>query len=508
MDGSRIDQSRAGICGGCSSDLVHSRPRSGVWKDSMTLRKQLVVGSVAAAAAVAIAGTLAIETLRARDRRIALERASAAAVTEHSKEACDASPNWFLAGPREGRPTQEELAQPDADVYTKRPDTNARPFEFFAFDEEFKAVSTAAPRFPDALRLALKSGNEFVSQTWKGPDGLGVETARWTAWRQSECAVLLFRAAPPPHQPWQRAGLFAGLFAATFLAVFVTGMPTERRARAVSNAMRGSARDSYAAMLPMAGSDELASVNAIFSDAATEIRQRTTEIREQQAALRRLSEETSHDIVAPLHAVPQRIADVLASVSLTPAVREQMFAALRDAQTVALRGANLVIAARLRDRDAGIQTGSVDLTATVTKVVSDYAMLANAFGVRLSASVPDAAVMATGDPDLFESALANLVDNAIRYTKPGGAAVVNLDGDPRGRFKLVVSDDGAGLNDAMLKYVNGVRRFRGDERRKHRLDEVGLGLAIVHEVTGRAKIGLTFRRKDYGGLEVTLQFSQ
>ena len=154
--------------------------------------------------------------------------------------------------------------------------------------------------------------------------------------------------------------------------------------------------------------------------------------------------------MTPLHAVPQRITDVLASVSLTPAVRDQMLAALRDAQTLALRGANLIMAARLRDRDAGIQSGSVDLTSTVTKVVSEYAMLASAFGVRLSASVPDAAVMATGDPDLFESALANLVDNAIRYNKPGGSAVVDLDGDPRGRFTLVVSDDGVGVNDAML----------------------------------------------------------
>jgi signal transduction histidine kinase len=474
----------------------------------MTLRKQLMIGGAAAAVAVAVAGTFAIEVLRARDRRIALERASAAAVTEHAKDACDASPNWFLAGPREGRPSKEELAQPDADVYTKRPDTKPRPFEFFAFDEEFKGVSTAAPRFPDALRLALKSGNELASQAWTGPDGLGVETARWTAWRQSECAVLLFRAAPASHQNWQRAGIFTGLFAATFLAVFVIGTPTERRARSVADAMRASARDNYAAMLPMTGGDEVTSINAIFSDAATEIRQRTTEIREQQEALRRLSEETEHDVVSPLNAVPQRLADVLASVSLTPAVREQMFAALRDAQTVALRGANLIVAARLRDRHVEIQAGSVDLTATVTKVVSAYAMLANAFGVRLSASVPDAAVMATGDPELFESMLANLVDNAIRYNRAGGAATVNLDGDPRGRFKLVVSDDGPGMNDAMLKYVNGVRRFRGDERRKHRQDEVGLGLAIVHEVTGRAKIGLAFRRKDNGGLDVTLSFPQ
>jgi signal transduction histidine kinase len=472
----------------------------------MTLRRQCLVGGALAATAVAVVGTLAIEALRFRDLRIGLERAAAATITDSQREACDSSPNWYLAGPRESRPSKEDLAQPDADVYTKRPDTKPRPFEYFAFDEEFKGVTTAAPRFPDAFRIALRSGNDVVSQTWSGPDGLGVETARWTGWQKSECAILLFRAAPPPHQNLQRAGIFFGLFAAAFVAAMAVGAPTERRARSVAVAMRGSVRDNYSAVMPMSGSDEVASINAIFSDAASEIRLRTAEVREQQEALRRLTDETAADVVTPLNDVPQRLADVLRSVSLTPVVREQLQAALRDSQTVALHAANLVTAARLRDREAGLQSGSVDLTATVTKVVSAYARVAAAFGVRLSASVPDAAVMATGDADLFESMLTNLVDNAIRYSAPGGSALVNLDGDPRGRFTLVVSNDGPGVNDATLKYFNGVRRFRGDERRKHRQDEVGLGLAIVHEVTGRAKIGLSFRRRDNGGLEVTLEF--
>jgi signal transduction histidine kinase len=475
----------------------------------MTLRKQLLLGSAAAATIVAIAGSVAIDMVRGRERRIQLERASAAAVTDHQKDACDSSPNWYLAGPREGRPSKEELAQPDADVYTKRPDTKPRPFEYFAFDEEFKGVSTAAPRFPDALRVALKSGNTVASESWRGPDGTGVETARWTAWPKSDCAILLFRSAPPPHENLERAGIFLGLFAAVFAVTLAVGSPTERRARLVAGAMRNSARSNYAAVLPVPGSDEVASINALFGEAAADIRLRAAEIREQQDALRRLSEETATDVVGPIADVPQRLADILRSVSLTPAVREQVQAALRDAQTVSLHAANLVTAARLRDRDAGIQSGSVDLTATVTKVVSAYAMVAAAFGVRLSASVPDAAVMATGDADLFESMLTNLVDNAVRYNTPGGSASVDLDGDPRGRFTLVVTSDGdhvSAINDEMLKYFNGVRRFRGDERRKHRQDEVGLGLAIVHEVTGRAKIALSFRRRDNRGLEVTLEF--
>lgn len=470
----------------------------------MTLRRSLILGSLFAATAVAVAGTVVIEWVRANDRAIQLERVAASAITEHTREACEANPNWFLAGPRDGRPTKEELAQPDADVYARRPDTVARPFEYFAYDEEFRGVSTAAPRFPDTFRIGLKQGNEFVTEAWKGPLGTGAQTARWTRWRSSECAIFLFRAAPPPHQLWQRIGIFAGLFGSVWIVTFLVGLPTERRAAAIAAAMRESARSAYTGVAPADGADELTAVSAIFNEAATGIRQRATELKEQQDALRRITTETADDVVQPLAAVPARIGDVLRSVSVTPAVREQMQAALRDAHTIELRGANLVASAQLRDRDAGFQNATVDLTELVQRIVAREGMFASACGVPLSATVPDQPVPVTGDPRLFELALLNLIDNAIRYIKPGGGVTVDLDLKSPGHFVLLVTDDGVGVNDAALKYFNAIRRFRGDERRRHREDEVGLGLAIVHEVTGRAKIGLAFRRRDNGGTEVKL----
>ncbi|HZW51561.1 MAG TPA: ATP-binding protein, partial [Rudaea sp.] len=205
-----------------------------------------------------------------------------------------------------------------------------------------------------------------------------------------------------------------------------------------------------------------------------------------------------------LGAVPARIGDVLRSVSLTPAVREQMQTALCDAHSVEHRAANLVAALQFRDRDASFQHVPVDLTALVERVVAREGMFASACGVPLSATVPDQPVNADGDPGVFELMLVNLIDNAIRYNKPGGAVAVDLDAKPGGHFVLLVSDDGPGVNDATLKYLNAIRRFRGDEHRNRRADEVGLGLAIVHEVSGRAKINLAFRRRDNGGLEVRL----
>lgn len=470
----------------------------------MTLRRSLVLGSVLAGIIVAVPATVTMEWLRARDRALQLERAASAAIVEHTRESCEANPNWFLAGPRPARPTKEQMAAPDADVTAPRPDAQPREYDFFAFDEEFRGISTAAPRFSDTMRIAMKSGSQSATESWKGPEGTGVQTARYTNWRGSECAILLFRAAPPPHQVTQRAALFGGVFVAVFLVCFGVSVPMQQRITAVASAMRQSVREQYGMMAPAGGSDEITAVGALFNDAAADIRQRSNELKEQQEAIRRLTTETADDLVKPLSAVPARIGDVLRSVSVTPAVREQMQAALRDAHTLELRGANLVAASQLRDREAGFAQAAVDFTELVHRVVARHVMFANACGVPLSATVPDRPVTAVGDVRLFELTLANLIDNAIRYNKPGGTVTVDLDAKPDGGFVLLVSDDGVGLNDAALKYFNGIRRFRGDERRKHREDEVGLGLAIVHEVTGRAKIGLGFRRRDNGGVEVKL----
>jgi hypothetical protein len=68
-----------------------------------------------------------------------------------------------------------------------------------------------------------------------------------------------------------------------------------------------------------------------------------------------------------------------------------------------------------------------------------------------------------------------------------------------------VSDTGADLSDAELRGLNAVRRFRGDEGRGAGLrGDIGLSLAVVHEVCHRFGLTLNFRRPESGGLEVTL----
>lgn len=95
---------------------------------------------------------------------------------------------------------------------------------------------------------------------------------------------------------------------------------------------------------------------------------------------------------------------------------------------------------------------------------------------------------ARGNPELIERALANLVDNAVKYTQEGGEITIST-ADRGEEIILAVSDTGPGIpSDALPRIFE--RFFRVDRARSRALGGTGLGLAIVRHtmelLNGRA----------------------
>jgi len=87
-------------------------------------------------------------------------------------------------------------------------------------------------------------------------------------------------------------------------------------------------------------------------------------------------------------------------------------------------------------------------------------------------------------------ALANLVDNAIKYTPPGGRIAIEVGRE--GRFAVVrVRDTGAGISPEALPRIWD-RRYRAEPTSRHGL---GLGLSLVKAIVeahgGRASVEST-----------------
>jgi two-component system sensor histidine kinase MprB len=87
-----------------------------------------------------------------------------------------------------------------------------------------------------------------------------------------------------------------------------------------------------------------------------------------------------------------------------------------------------------------------------------------------------------GEPATLERAVLNLLDNAVKFSPPGGTVRIDLRPAADGFAFLQVADAGPGINDADLPYVFD-RFYRSDEART--LPGSGLGLAIVKSAAER-----------------------
>ncbi|HEB96908.1 MAG TPA: ATP-binding protein, partial [Sedimenticola thiotaurini] len=111
-----------------------------------------------------------------------------------------------------------------------------------------------------------------------------------------------------------------------------------------------------------------------------------------------------------------------------------------------------------------------------------------------------AGVRVPGDRDLLFQAVANLVDNAIKYTPPGGHILLRLrrDGD---HGELVVADNGPGIPEQERDRV--FQRFYRLEQSRT-TEGSGLGLSLVQAVAAIHGIGIELQ-DNHPGLRVVLQ---
>jgi len=215
---------------------------------------------------------------------------------------------------------------------------------------------------------------------------------------------------------------------------------------------------------------------------------------------RRFTADAAHELRTPL-AVMQTCAEV-AGAAGDDATRRHALDNLLDGSRRATRLLEqLLMLARLDAQAELSGTAPCDLRAVVVDTVATLIPAAMRKGVDVGVD-EGAPVPVNGAPMLLQVLVRNLVDNAIRYTPPGGKVRVALQAPDSGAC-LRVADSGPGIPQALRAEVMG--RFR-------RLDESGeeghgLGLSIVARIAGLhgAQIALG-ENEPAGGLSVSVVF--
>jgi len=146
--------------------------------------------------------------------------------------------------------------------------------------------------------------------------------------------------------------------------------------------------------------------------------------------------------------------------------------------------------------------GPVLLADVVEAAVAEHAVIAEGKEIDLGATTVNGGAQVLGDAEALRTLLANLVDNAIRYTPRGGRVDVSA-GSFEGRPFLEVADSGAGIPVEERERVFD-RFYRGGETGE---PGTGLGLAIVKAIAQRHRGEVTLADAPGGGLVIRVTFA-
>jgi two-component system, OmpR family, heavy metal sensor histidine kinase CusS len=195
--------------------------------------------------------------------------------------------------------------------------------------------------------------------------------------------------------------------------------------------------------------------------------------------VRRFTADAAHELRTPL-SMMRTTAEVALRAPRSP---EQDGRVLEDLLEEIERLSRLVSQLLFLCReDVGLKTGprrAVQLDEIVSEVVGHMQVMAQDKAVTLEVDCTRPCVV-LGDQDRLRQLLFNLLDNAIKYTSPGGLVSVR-DTSSNGRVEIVVADTGVGIPPEHLSHVFD-RFYRVDPARGAE-GGTGLGLSICRSIT-------------------------
>ena len=271
--------------------------------------------------------------------------------------------------------------------------------------------------------------------------------------------------------------LFSGLIgvAAALVLGFAFSQSVAAPLRNIARAARSVARGNYRQRVPATGPSEV-------RDLASNFNRMTGEVQRSQQTLRDFLANISHELKTPLTSIRGFSEAMLDGTIDDPDGIQRSAKIISDESNRVLRLVQeLLDLSRIESGQVSMEQETIDLHELFDHVSEVFALRAEEGEVGFEFAVNGTASI-TGDFDRLEQVMNNLLDNALRYTPPGGRVRVACRDLQPGTLQVTVSDTGPGIPAADLPHLfERFYRSKASENGATRKG-YGLGLAITREI--------------------------
>jgi signal transduction histidine kinase len=217
------------------------------------------------------------------------------------------------------------------------------------------------------------------------------------------------------------------------------------------------------------------------------------------ATQRRFVANASHELRTPLTVMRTAIDVTLAKPSPTASQLTDMAVRVRRSIDKAESMIEALLTIAVSDQGK-LSTEFTDLATMAEDAIDAAAPTIERLNLRVDAHLDPAGI--TGDPQLLERMISNLVDNAVRHNEPGGWIRLRT-GHSAAAAYLEIANSGPFIPDDAVSSL--FEPFRRMEARTGARGGVGLGLSIARSVVTAHHATVTASSQPAGGLDISVQ---